>query len=74
MVDYKRFNTHVVTPHEAFMALKPDIFPWESKITTHFGELLARQELDKQGTTHDLADIYAHEYAANDEQALVALD
>ena len=40
MVDFKRFNVHVVTPHEALMALEPSIFPWESKIITDYNQLL----------------------------------
>lgn len=40
MVDFKRFNVHVVSPHEALMALEPSIFSWESKIITDYNILL----------------------------------
>jgi hypothetical protein len=30
----------VATPHELLMALLPDLFPWQSKITTDFQTLL----------------------------------
>lgn len=30
----------VVTPHELFMALEPDLFPWESRVITDFNQLL----------------------------------
>lgn len=30
----------VVTPHELFMGLEPSLFPWESRVTTDFNELL----------------------------------
>ena len=55
LVPMKKFNTRVVTPHEALMALKPDIFPWESKIITDFGTLLDRLGLLKDGAdeAHD---------------------
>jgi diphthamide synthase subunit DPH2 len=40
LLDFKTFNIHVVTPHEFFMALEPDLFPWESRVITDFNELL----------------------------------
>jgi diphthamide synthase subunit DPH2 len=36
MIDFKQFNMSVVTPHEFFMALEPELFPWEAKIITDF--------------------------------------
>ena len=42
MVPFKKFNTQVITPHEALMALQPEVFPWESKVITDFGVLLNR--------------------------------
>jgi hypothetical protein len=36
----------VVTPHEFFMALEPETFPWESRVITDFNQLLPRL-LDK---------------------------
>ena len=44
LVDYKTFNTHVVSPHEALLALQPNIFEWESKITTDYNILLNKFE------------------------------
>jgi diphthamide biosynthesis protein 2 len=40
LIDAKDFLMPVVTPHEALMALRADLFPWESKIITDFNELL----------------------------------
>lgn len=28
LIDFKMFNTHVVSPHEALLALRPDEFQW----------------------------------------------
>ncbi len=39
---------HVVTPHEFFMALLPDQFPWESRVLTDFRELLPKLKTTKQ--------------------------
>ena len=44
LVEYKKFNMHVVTPHEALMALQPDNFPWEGKIITDYNILLTKME------------------------------
>jgi diphthamide biosynthesis protein 2 len=30
IVNFKKWNIHVVTPHEALMALDPDNYPWDS--------------------------------------------
>ena len=30
IVNFKKWNIHVVTPHEALMALDPDNYPWNS--------------------------------------------
>lgn len=32
----------IVTPHELFMALEPDAFPWESKVITDFNAILPK--------------------------------
>ena len=40
LIDAKDFLMPVVTPHEALMALRPDLFPWESKVITDFNELM----------------------------------
>jgi diphthamide synthase subunit DPH2 len=40
LIDFKEFNMPVVTPHEFFMALEPELFPWESRILTDFTRLL----------------------------------
>jgi hypothetical protein len=32
--------TPVVTPHEVLMALRSDLFPWQSKVITDFTLLL----------------------------------
>ena len=32
---------HVVTPHEFFMALMPEQFPWESRVITDFSQILS---------------------------------
>jgi diphthamide biosynthesis protein 2 len=69
MVDFKRFNMHVVSPHEALMALEPSIFPWESKIITDYNGLLK-----KLGSSHkddDQSDILSHEFTSTD---LVVVD
>ena len=39
---------HVVTPHEFFMALLLDQFPWESRVLTDFRELLPKLKTTKQ--------------------------
>ena len=36
LIDFRTFNMHVATPHEFFMALLPDEFPWESRVITDF--------------------------------------
>lgn len=36
LVDFKQFNTHLVTPHETLMALHPETYPWNSKIMTDY--------------------------------------
>ena len=74
VVEYKKFNMHVVTPHEVFMALEPEIFPWQSKIITYFNILL--NQLEKGGEkvdSKDQDDIFAHEYNA-DASALAVID
>ena len=43
MVEFNQFNIHVVTPHEALMALEPEKYPWGSKIITDYRELLEGQ-------------------------------
>jgi len=50
-----------VTPHEALMALKPTLFPWECKIITDFNKLLYRKDMSEP-----LPDIFAHEYTADE--------
>lgn len=40
LIDFKEFNMPVVTPHEFFMALEPELFPWESRVLTDFTRLL----------------------------------
>jgi len=40
LIDSKEFMITVVTPHELLMALRPDLFPWQSKVITDFNELL----------------------------------
>jgi diphthamide synthase subunit DPH2 len=42
LIDFKTFNMHVATPHEFFMALMPEVFPWESRILTDFNQLLPK--------------------------------
>jgi hypothetical protein len=41
VIDFKTFNMHVVTPHEFFMALMPEQFPWESRVITDFSQILS---------------------------------
>ena len=48
---------NVVAPHEAFMALKPDSFPWQSKIITDYNELLLRLS-----PVESPEDLLTHEY------------
>jgi diphthamide biosynthesis enzyme Dph1/Dph2-like protein len=36
LIDSRQFLIPVVTPHELFMALQPDAFPWQCKIITDF--------------------------------------
>ena len=33
---------YMATPHEFFMALEPETFPWESRIETDFNQLLPK--------------------------------
>ena len=40
MIDSKQFMIPVVTPHEVMMALRSELFPWQSKIITDFNKLL----------------------------------
>lgn len=40
LISSKEFMMPVATPHELLMALLPDLFPWQSKITTDFQKLL----------------------------------
>lgn len=73
VVEYKKFNTHVVTPHECLMALQPEIFPWECKVLTDYNMLLSRLiEADTSNKAQDCTDILEHEFQA-DETALVAI-
>ena len=43
IVNFKKWNIHVITPHEALMALVPDSFPWNSQILTDFNLLLNKE-------------------------------
>lgn len=36
LIGAKEFMMAVCTPHELLMALRPDCFPWQSKVTTDF--------------------------------------
>jgi diphthamide biosynthesis protein 2 len=36
LIDTKEFSIPIATPHELFMALDEENFPWESKIITDF--------------------------------------
>jgi diphthamide biosynthesis protein 2 len=56
LVEFKMFNMTVVSPHEALMALEPEVFPWESKVVTHFEFLLNRKQNEEQ----KLELIYSH--------------
>lgn len=38
----KEFMIPIATPHELFMALMPESFPWESKVITDFQLLLPK--------------------------------
>ena len=71
IIDYKKFNTHVITPHECLMALEPTIFPWECKIITDYNILLSRLSSSETSNT-ECSDILDHEFAT-DETALVAV-
>jgi diphthamide synthase subunit DPH2 len=42
LIEFKKFNMHIVSPHELLMALEPEIFEWECKIITDFNILLSR--------------------------------
>jgi diphthamide synthase subunit DPH2 len=44
LIDNKQFNINVVTPHELFMALEPEAFPWESKVHSDFNKILPRAQ------------------------------
>ena len=39
LVSFRKWSMHVVTPHEALMALEADAYPWASKIITDFNQL-----------------------------------
>lgn len=43
------YNMQVVTPHEILMALQPAVYPWESKIVTDLGQLLAKIDAAGEG-------------------------
>ena len=71
LVNFRKWNMHVVTPHEALMALDDEHYPWQGRIVTDFNSLsltkleaAAEEELDAQ--------ILQHEHAT-DETALVAV-
>ena len=54
IIDSKEFYASVLTPHEVFMALMPEVFGWESKIITDFNILVQmlhdhQSRQDKQG-------------------------
>jgi len=72
VVDFKKFNTSVVAPHEALMALEPEVFPWEGKVVTDYNILLQREDL-KQPENDSQADILNHEFIS-DESALAKID
>ena len=44
LIDSREFMAKVVTPHEVFMALMPNKFPWQCKIITDFRLLLRELE------------------------------
>ena len=70
LVTYKKFNMHVVMPHEALMALEPDAFPWECKAITDYNILLER--IEDSDKSENVEDIFKHEFSA-DSEALVAI-
>lgn len=49
LVDPREFMTTVVTPHEVFMALLPNRFPWTCKVQTDFRILLREFEREVDG-------------------------
>lgn len=68
IVDFKKFNVHVVTPHEALLALEPSIFQWESKIITDYNVLLQKMGASQNDLQED---ILSHEFTSTD---LVVVD
>ena len=63
LVNYKKFNMHVVTPHEALMALQPETFEWECKVVTDYNLLLDKiQTEDKDANCEDILN---HEYSSD---------
>ena len=69
-MEFKKFNMSVVSPHEAFMALNPSVFPWESKIITDYNELLDRLspvEKPEELLTHEFEQELVHVSVKNRE-------
>lgn len=46
LIDARDFLMPIVIPHEVMMALRGDLFPWQSKIITDFNQLIPVSPLD----------------------------
>lgn len=44
IVSFNKWNMHVVTPHEALIALDPNNYQWNSQISTDYNALLTTQD------------------------------
>ena len=64
LVDSREFMATVVTPHEIFMALMPNRFPWQCKIITDFRLLL--RTLEQEQGNNDQADDQEDEKTAEE--------
>lgn len=63
----------VVTPHEFFMALEPELFPWESRVITDFNRLLPKLQERKIEGTHKQALEEALAKLSTDETQLAVM-
>lgn len=71
LMPFKKFQMHVITPHEAMMALEPDLFPWESKIITDYNLVLDRFQQSEQVDLQK--DILSHEFQNPEEHQLALI-
>lgn len=39
LVNFRKWNIHVVTPHETLMALDDENYPWQGRVLTDFNTI-----------------------------------